>query len=248
MMASRDPLASLTTVAVTPRLLPSLPVAELIAEARSFNVLTPLPVVMVEDSPLALVRVKEVAGRAAVGLASRSEYQAPVVARLLTTTLCVPATVPLAAVALTALDNDDVTVRAESGPLSVLSACMSLETACVAVCIAVSAVVWLLREVISVFQTFSGARAAAMAAATAWVTSIPAVADPELAARMELMSTAELVVEEEEPRSELTEDTELMMRSLLKALPAECCWSPEEKRRWRHRTPPPWFLTLTGPA
>ena len=44
MIARRDPLESLTTVALRPRLFPLLSLAELMAVARSLRLFTPLPV------------------------------------------------------------------------------------------------------------------------------------------------------------------------------------------------------------
>jgi hypothetical protein len=97
---------------------------------------------MVLEPPEALVMVMEEDGRVAVGLVSRLEYHAPVVARLLTTTTWSPATVPVAAVALTSL-LEDVTVRAARGPVRVFRDARSVVTAAVAVWIAVRAVAWL---------------------------------------------------------------------------------------------------------
>jgi hypothetical protein len=141
-IASLEPVESLTTEAVTPS--PSL----LMALERSLSVspTAPLPVAMVAEWPAAVVIVTEEDGRVAVGLASRSEYHAPVLAKLLTTTTWSPATVPVAAVAVTSL-LEDVTVRAARGPVRVLSDARSVVTAAVAVWIAVSAVVWLVSVV-----------------------------------------------------------------------------------------------------
>ena len=115
---------------------------------RSFRVspAAPLPVAMVAERPAVVVRVMEDAGRVAVGLLARLEYHAPVLAKLLTTTTWLPATVPVAAVAVTSL-LEDVTVRAARGPVRVLSDARSVVTAVVAVWIAVSAVVWLVSVV-----------------------------------------------------------------------------------------------------
>jgi hypothetical protein len=87
-----------------------------------------------------VVSVKEDDGRVAVALVARSEYHAPVLAKPLTTTAWVPATVPAAAVALTSLE-DEVTVRFDKGPVRLFRACISFWTAVVAVCMAVRAVV-----------------------------------------------------------------------------------------------------------
>jgi hypothetical protein len=102
-IANLDPVESLTTVALMPRLAPELVVALLMAVARSFK-LSPvvlLPVWNVTESPDAVVRVKDDVGSVAVGLDSTPEYQPAVVAKLLTTTVWVPVTVPVAAVAVT---------------------------------------------------------------------------------------------------------------------------------------------------
>jgi hypothetical protein len=99
-------------------------------------------------------------GRVAVELDSRLEYQAPEVATLLTTTVWEPATVPVAAVAVSSLVLEDVTVRFAKGPVRVFSDCISATTAFVAVWIAVRAVVWLVRVAWSACQSRSGARSA----------------------------------------------------------------------------------------
>jgi hypothetical protein len=115
---------------------------------RSFSVspTAPLPVAKVVEVPDALVRVMEEEGRVAVGLVSRPEYHAPVLAKLLTTTTWSPATVPVAAVAVTS-PLEEVTVRAARGPVRVFSDARSVVTAVVAVWIAVRAVVWLVSVV-----------------------------------------------------------------------------------------------------
>jgi len=128
-IASREPLESLITVAFTPRF------AALMALARSFKLSpeVPLPVEKVPDEPDLVVSVKEEVDRVAVGLDSRSEYHAPVSARPLITTVCVPATVPLATDALRRLLSDEVAVRAARGPVSEFRFCMSVARASVAV-------------------------------------------------------------------------------------------------------------------
>jgi hypothetical protein len=88
-----------------------------------------------------MVMVKDVEGSVVAALAERSEYQAPVLATLLTTTLWVPATVPLAAVAVTSELLEDVTVREAKGPVREFNDCMSVCIAVIAVCIAVSSLV-----------------------------------------------------------------------------------------------------------
>ncbi len=167
-IASRTPEASVTMLAVTPSPAP------LTAVSRSVNVLTPLPVVIVAAVPLLLVIVKLSDGRAAVALATVVEVKEAVLARLFTTTVLFPATLPDAAVAVTTLLLEDATVLADNGPVRLLSACISLSRLVVAVCICVKSEVWLWSVVISAFQTFSGASAAVTAELTADVTSIPA--------------------------------------------------------------------------
>jgi hypothetical protein len=204
MIASLDPVVSLTTVAVTPKSSP------LIVVAKSFRVLTPAPVVIVAVAPAVVARVKEVAGSVAVALLSKSEYQAPVVARPSTTSVWPPVTAPMAAVAVTSL-LEELTVRAARGPVREFSASKSVVIAVVAVCNAAKDDVWLESVVISAFQTSSGARSAAIAAATAPVTSMPGVVAPTVAARMELILTGATVDEVVDPRSVLTAETELIV-------------------------------------
>jgi hypothetical protein len=93
----------------------------------------PLPVWKVTEAPPEVVSVNDDVGRFAVGLVSRSEYQPAVVARLFTTTVCVPETVPVAAVAVRSLVFEDVTVRAAKGPVSEFIVCISVCIASVAV-------------------------------------------------------------------------------------------------------------------
>jgi hypothetical protein len=102
-IANLEPVESLMTVALTPRLAPELVVALLMALARSFK-LSPvvlLPIWKVTESPEAVVSANDDVGSVAVALDSRSEYQPAVVARLFTTTVWVPAVVPFVAVAVT---------------------------------------------------------------------------------------------------------------------------------------------------
>ena len=68
--------------------------------ARVSPVVTAEPVWKVTDLPEAGINVMDDVGRPAVGLLSRLEYHAAVLARLLTTTVWVPVTVPVAAVAV----------------------------------------------------------------------------------------------------------------------------------------------------
>jgi len=77
--------------------------------------------------------VNDADGNAAVALEARSEYHDPVAATLCTTTLWVPAIVPLAAVAVTEFELDDETVRADIGPVRLLSAARSALSVVVAV-------------------------------------------------------------------------------------------------------------------
>jgi len=143
-IASRDPAESLTMVALRPSgtlvMRPvagsvTLTVAVLTAEARSFRLLIPVPVPIWKffERPLAVVRVKEDGSNWVVGSASAFEYHAAVLARLLTTTVWVPVTVPVAAVAVRSLLLEEVTVLAASGPVKVFSDCISVARASVAV-------------------------------------------------------------------------------------------------------------------
>ena len=120
-IASREPLASVTTFAVTPR------PAVLIALARSLSVFTPLlPTVMVSE-PLAVVIVNDSPeGSAVVLLATVVDDQLSVVARLPTITTLSPGVVPGAVVPVTMLEFDEVTLVADNGPEKLLKACMSL--------------------------------------------------------------------------------------------------------------------------
>jgi hypothetical protein len=115
---------------------------------------------MVTEAPAAVVRVNDEDGRVVVALAVESVYHAAVVARLLTTTVWIPVTVPVAAEADTMFALEEVTDLAARGPARELSACTSFWTACVAVWMAVSAFVWLVSVAWSACQPRSGARAA----------------------------------------------------------------------------------------
>ena len=128
-IASLDPVVSLTTVAVTPA------TSLLMALARSAKVspVFPLPVAMVMAVPPTGVIVMDDVGRVAVELVSKLEYHAPVDATLFTTTVWEPATVPVAAVAVSSLVLEDVTVLLAKGPANEFSDCMSVMTAFVAV-------------------------------------------------------------------------------------------------------------------
>jgi len=131
-----------------------------LARSVKLSAAWPVPMGMVTEAPAAVVRVKDEDGKAAVALAEESEYQAPVLARLLTTIVWVPVTVPVAAVADAMFALEEVTDLAARGPFRELSECISFWTAWVAVWIAVKAVVWLLRVAWSACQPRSGARAA----------------------------------------------------------------------------------------
>src|SRR5271157_4064304 len=94
--ATRAPLASDTTLAVTPRLRP------LMYCTRSLGVFTPLPtamVVVVCELPEPMVKSKLPGANGVLPFATESEYQAAVAARFCTTTTWLPAAVPAAAVA-----------------------------------------------------------------------------------------------------------------------------------------------------
>ena len=81
---------------------------------------------MIEVVPLLVVMVKLPAGSAVEPLAKVPEVQEAVAARLLTWTTWLPVVVPDAADALTMLELEEVTVLAESGPVTLFSDCMSL--------------------------------------------------------------------------------------------------------------------------
>lgn len=107
----------------------------MIALARSVRLspVVPVPVLNVTDLPVAGINIMEDAGRLAVGLLSRLEYHDPVLARLLTTTVWVPVAVPVAAVAVTSLLFEELTILAARGPVRVFRFCMSVARASVAV-------------------------------------------------------------------------------------------------------------------
>jgi len=88
-IANREPVESVITVAVTPRLAPELVVALLMALARSVKLspVVPVPVGNVFEAPDAVVSVKDEVGNVVEGRLSTSEYHAAVLARLLTTTV-----------------------------------------------------------------------------------------------------------------------------------------------------------------
>src|SRR5579872_1308064 len=96
-MARRAPLASVMTLAETPRL------SALMVLATSVRVLVPEPVEMVVWVPLAPVMTKLPAARGVVALATVSEAQEAVLARLVTVTTWLPAAVPEAAEPVTTL-------------------------------------------------------------------------------------------------------------------------------------------------
>jgi hypothetical protein len=110
-------------------------VALLIAVARSASVslAPPFTMLIVAACPEVVVMVSAEDGKAVFELVSSSEYHDPDVARLLTTTLWVPVTVPVAAVAVRYELLEDETVRADNGPLKVLSESISVAMASVAV-------------------------------------------------------------------------------------------------------------------
>jgi hypothetical protein len=88
---------------------------------------------MVAVAPAVVAIVRDEVGSIAVALDSKSEYHDPIVARLFTTTVCVPETVPVAAVAVRSLLSEEVTVLDARGPAKVFSDCISVATASVAV-------------------------------------------------------------------------------------------------------------------
>jgi len=126
----------------------------------------------------------------------------------LTTTILSPVAVPEAAVAVTTLEFDEDTADVESGPVKLLSACMSSSRAVASVWIFVRAVVWLSNVSSSDSHAVSGASAAVTAELTADVTSIPAVEAPIAASRISLISIADEELVEE--RSELSDEVVLI--------------------------------------
>src|ERR1035441_10127908 len=80
-IARRAPLASVITLAVTPR------VSELIVPATSLRVLVPVPVEIVVVVPVGSVMVKLPAASAVVALATAPDAHEAVLARLVTTTV-----------------------------------------------------------------------------------------------------------------------------------------------------------------
>src|ERR1700743_3776022 len=115
----REPLASVITFAVTPRL------SALIWLAAWARVCVP-SVVMVCAVPLPLVMVKLPAGRSAAPDANSLDVQGEVGARLSPVTTCVPCGVPEAALAETRLEFDDETVAEARGPVMLFNCSTSL--------------------------------------------------------------------------------------------------------------------------
>ena len=79
-----------------------------------------------------MVSVNELAGSGEIALVWKLEYQDPVVAMELTSTVWLPRVVPAAAVAVTKLLFELETLRADKGPVSEFNDCKSVLTACVA--------------------------------------------------------------------------------------------------------------------
>ena len=205
-IARRDPVASVTMLAVTPRL------SLLMAVLRSESVLTPLPAVMVVAVPPLGVMVMVSAGRAVVALATALEAYEAVLARLLMRTAKLPVVLPAAAEAVRTLEFEEVAVTLLSGPLRLLRACMSLSRAVVSLWICFRALVWEASVDCCDVHTFSGDSAAVMEALTAEVTSMPGVDAPVAAWRIWLrsMASAELALESRVSNA----DSELMSFSL----------------------------------
>jgi hypothetical protein len=172
----------------------------------------PLPVVIVAAVPLLSVRVKLSDGRSVLVFATAVEEKEAVLARFVTTTEVFPATVPGDAVAVTTLLLEEATALSDSGPVRLLSDCMSLLRLVVSVLICVIAAVWLASSVICAFQILSGPSAAVTAELTADVTSSPGVDAPIAASRMELISTD--VAEFDEPSNELNKELVLISGAL----------------------------------
>jgi hypothetical protein len=157
--------------------------------------------------------VKLPAARSVVALATTPDAQDEVVARLFTSTVWLATVAPEAAEAVTMLEFDEVTVRADRGPVKLLSAWTSLSRLVVSVCSCVSALVWLLSVASWFCQSVSGCWAAVTAAFTAEVTSMPEEEAPVAACRIELRSIPEVEDDEVEAKSEFNADVELMSMS-----------------------------------
>jgi len=134
-IASLAPVASVMTLAVTPR--PSL----FMVLATSVRVLVPVPVDIVVVLPVGPVMVKLPAAKGAVALETVPEAQEAVLARLLTTTVLFPAVLPDAADAETMPESEEVTVIADKGPVMLLRDCISLSRLVASVWIRVKAVI-----------------------------------------------------------------------------------------------------------
>jgi hypothetical protein len=119
-----------------------------------------------------------------------------------------PIALPDAAVPVTTLGLEDVTVVADSAPVRLLSACTSESRLLASVWIWVSALVWLSRVLICDCQVSSGPSAADTAEFTAEVTSIPGVDAPSAASRMALRLIED--DESDDPSNELSKEVELM--------------------------------------
>jgi len=201
-MASREPVASFTMLADTPRL------ALLIEFSRSVSVFTPLPVVMVVAVPPLGVMVIVSAGRSVLAVAATLEAYEAVLARLLTTTTLLPVVLPDTAEAVSTFEFEDVAVTLDNGPVMLFNACISLSRLVESLWICFNALVWLANVVSCDCQVFSGASAAVTAAFTAEVTSIPGVDAPVAACRIALRSMASAEFEPES--SEFNAESELM--------------------------------------
>jgi hypothetical protein len=116
-----------------------------------------------------------------------------------------PIAVPEAAVAVTTLELDEVTVAADNGPVRLLSDCISLSRLVASVWRPVSADVWFSNVDCCDSQLFSGPSGAVTAALTAAFTSMPEVAAPVAASRIWLRSMAL-----DEPGNEFNAEIELM--------------------------------------
>jgi hypothetical protein len=151
-----------------------------------------------------MVMVKLPAGIAVEAFENVPEVHEAVEARLFTTTTWFPVVAPALAEAVTRFAFDEFTVREARGPVRSFRVCISASSIEAPDCSVVSALFWLWSVASCDCQAFSGACAAVTAAFTADVTSIPGEDDPKAACRIELMSM------EDEPRSEFSDDIELI--------------------------------------
>jgi hypothetical protein len=153
-IARREPLVSVTTLAVTPN--PPL----LIWVAKSLKVLVLLAIVIVPLVPPGGVMVKLPAGSRVVLFATGFEYHDAVLARLFTTTTWLPTAVADTAEPERMLGFEEATALADNGPTKLLRDCMSLSRLVMVDWMVFRSVVWLARSVCCACHARSVPRAA----------------------------------------------------------------------------------------